>query len=146
MFCKDPYRCAEEIVLTGRTIGNPLGGYELGVSNISDFSAICKTRSGKDSLFCSDLMSVYGQNNEYWEDSVARDKSLHEKFNDKTAPEKKMNSYRGERDSFDHKAIDVNTQRQLDLEEKARKQQEMIRNNYLNKVDKYYSQNSRIKF
>jgi curved DNA-binding protein CbpA len=143
---KDPYRAAEEMVLSGRAIGNPLGCYELGATNITDFSTLCKTRSGKDSIMCSDLMAVYGENNENWEDSVARDRTLHEKFNDQTRPEQKMNKYKGERASFDHKAIDDKVQRQIDLEKEMMKQQELIRATQLQKSDMYYAKTSRIAY
>jgi curved DNA-binding protein CbpA len=146
LVCRDPYKCAEEIVAVGKTIGGALSGYELGVSNISDFSTTCKARSGKDSLICADLMSVYGNNNEYWADSVARDKELFNKFNDDTRVEKKMNSYLGQRDTFDPKSIDENTQYQLFKEQEKMKQEERMRAAYLSRTDKYYTNNSRIKF
>ena len=77
---------------------------ELGLTNINDFSV--KIGSGSASLAGSDLMSVYGQDTEYWEDSVKKDQQLYNKYSDETRPEKKMNNHLSERDSFNFKEID----------------------------------------
>lgn len=106
---------------------------EIGVANVEDFTV--NIGSG---LTGTDLMSVYGQNNEYWEDSVKKDSKLYSRFTDDTKVEKKMNSYLNERSAFNYSEIDdeinAEIQRQLDNEKRL----EQIRKIQVQKEDEYY--------
>jgi len=64
-----------------------LGHQELGLTSISDFGM---TISGKGSIVGSDLNSVYGQNFENWETTVARDAKLSARFSNDTDVSKRL--------------------------------------------------------
>jgi hypothetical protein len=116
---------------------------ELGLNQVNDFSVKLQC---KGSICGSDLMAVYGQNNEYWEDSVLRDKDLSSKFLDKTAPEKKMNEHLGQRSNFNFKEIDPAVQRSLMTEELSYQNSEKLRQLHQQKMDNYYNSQSTIKY
>lgn len=116
----------------------PNGSYaELGITNIQDFSMTMDCKGG---ICGSDLMAVYGQNTENWEDSVARDRNLYSKYNDETRIDKKMNLLRSERENFDFKAVDPEIQRQIRQEEEMNRKMDQMRASYIQSQDRYYDE------
>lgn len=119
----------------------PTGGFmELGVTVIDDFSMTMDCKGG---ICGSDLMSVYGQNNENWEDSVARDEKLYKKYNDQTRPEKKMNNLKNYRDQNATPKFDPRIQKQIDEENAKNEKMKSVRNSYLKQQDDYYENYSK---
>jgi curved DNA-binding protein CbpA len=114
-----------------------VGYTELGITTVEDFSMTMDCKGG---ICGSDLMSVYGQNNENWEDSVARDQSLYAKYNDQTRPEKKMNRLHNDRKNFDFKDVDPEIQRQIDQEKAAEERMERMRRSFVSSQDRYYDE------
>lgn len=113
---------------------------ELGLSNISDFST---TTTGKGKLAGTDLMSVYGSNYEYWEETVKRDSNLYNKYNDSTNVGTKMQQYKGSRENIYKEPID---QRMLAAEAEQNRiqmQQEKLRRLNQSKRDEYYNEINR---
>ncbi len=118
-------------------LSEPSVGYaEIGLSNVEDFS-ITVGGISSDCIHGSDLMAVYGQNYEYWEDSVKRDKNIYDKYNDTLAPEKKMNSHLSERSNLSYEP-DLEIQREIDLENKRKEKLEELRKYQAKKEDNYY--------
>ena len=127
----------KDIESVGIQSSHGVGFAELGLTTVDDFSMSMSCKGG---ICGSDLMSVYGTNNENWEDSVARDKDLYAKYNDETAPEKKMSKLRSHRKTFDFKDIDPAIQRQIDEEERQTTRMQEMRNSYIQDQDKYYDE------
>jgi hypothetical protein len=114
---------------------NAMNFQELGIMNVSDFSM---TTSGKGGLGGVDLMSAYGKNYEFWEDTIKRDKNFYTKFNDSTKITDKMTQMKNDRGSIydlplDKKMIEQERLRNFSLEQK-----EKMRIEHTNKVDTYY--------
>jgi hypothetical protein len=118
------------------TVGN-IDCSILGLDKVSDYSV--KLNCG---ISGTDLMSAYGSNDEYWEDSVRRDPSLYERFNDTTKIDKKMNSHLVSRTNYDPKTIDPEIARKIEQEEQRRVEQQFNRNMYLQKKDQFLNQSS----
>jgi len=109
---------------------------ELGLTKINDFS-ITITNNAGISLYGTDLMEVYGQNNETWEESVKRDPKLYQTYNDTTDISRKMNQYKSGRDVTI--AIDDPIIKQEELRNKQMIQKmEQARNQHLQKEYEYY--------
>jgi len=126
-----------EFLNTGSAVGN---FEELGLSNISDFSI---ESTGKGGLGGTDLMSVYGSNHEYWEDTVKRDSILFSKFNDSVDLSRKMESYNTGRHAEENSkeiykkdyGVGQNEQRRKITEDA----QEKMRISNMSKRDEYYN-------
>lgn len=119
--------------------GSSIYATELGLNNISDYS-ITLNQNARDSLHGSDLMAVYGNNYEYWEDSVKRDSDLYKKYTDETRVDKKLTNYMKEYNSFDSGRRDPAILREMEqrtleqqLIEDARKNIQLTRDAYYNK-------------
>lgn len=113
---------------------------ELGLSNISDFSV---STVGKGKLAGTDLMSVYGSNYEYWEETAKRDNVLYSKYTDSTNIGTKMQQYKSTRENIYKEPID---QRMLKLEadqNKIQMQQEKLRRINQSRRDEYYNEINR---
>jgi len=110
---------------------------ELGLSNVSDFSM---TTTGKGGLGGTDLMSVYGNNYEPWEQTVMRDPTLAAKFSDEGDIRQRMSKMENDRGAIydlpiDHKMMEAERARNFALE-----QQEKMRMAHENYRDEYYSE------
>jgi hypothetical protein len=127
----------KDIESVGIQASHGVGFAELGLTTVDDFSMSMSCKGG---ICGSDLMSVYGTNNENWEDSVARDKELYNKYNDTTAPERKMSKLRSSRKTFDFKDVDPTIQRQIDEEERQNKRMQAMRQSYIQDQDRYYDE------
>ncbi len=121
-------------------VSNAIGFTELGLTKIDDFSVTVK--GAKSSLGGSDLMAVYGSNNEYWEDSAMRDKELSDKYNDTTTIDKKLNNHLATRKDFDPKARDSDFTRQMQMEDERLEMQEAERAEAQRRNDTYFYQRS----
>jgi len=116
------------------------GFQELGITNISNFSM---TTSGKGSIGGVDLMSVYGQNFENWEDTVRRDPNLYSKYNDNTNIASKAARLEDTRrgiydDPKDKKMLSMESKRNmaLDIKEKSRIVNKHRRDEFYNNLNK----------
>jgi curved DNA-binding protein CbpA len=110
---------------------------ELGLTNVSDFSM---TTTGKGSLGGVDLMSVYGQNYEPWENTFKRDSKLAAKFTDEGNVSQRMVQMEQDRGGIydlpvDHKMMEAERARNFSHE-----QQEKIRMANKNYRDEYYNE------
>jgi curved DNA-binding protein CbpA len=113
---------------------------ELGIVNISDFSVIT---NGKGKLEGNDLMNVYGNNYEYWEDTVKRDNSLYNRYNTGDSIEKVMESMKMQRKDIYNQPVDDNALR-AELEHNNQMMlQERVRLSNQNKIDDYYNELNR---
>lgn len=116
------------------------GYQELGLTNVSNFSI---TTTGKTGLGGCDLMAVYGQNLEPWEQVAMRDPKLSVKFLDTEDVHKKMSKMESERGSvydlpLDYKMLEAEKARNFALE-----QQEKIRMANTEYRDEYYNEINR---
>jgi len=109
---------------------------ELGLSNVSDFSV---TLSGKGGFCGTDLMSVYGQNYEPWEETVKRDSKLYNKYND----ESNLNAKMAQMESSRGGIYDLPINKEMLEAERTRnfalEQQERMRMMTKNQRDEYYN-------
>jgi curved DNA-binding protein CbpA len=125
----------KEVNLSGNYFGNCS---ELGLSTVEDFSFRIEAKA--NSIDCSDLMSVYGQNNENWEDSVKRDSELYQRFSDTTKVDKKLNMYMGQRTDIDIKRDrDPELDKQLAREYEQTRKIDELRSFRLKKENVFYS-------
>lgn len=109
---------------------------ELGLTNISDFSM---STSGKGGLHGSDLNAVYGQNLEYWEDTVKRDAVLSAKFSDTISVNKKFTGLEAERGHIYDLPIDQNILKAENEHNKSISDTIQQRKSRLNTRDDYYN-------
>ncbi len=125
-------------IITTTDLSNNYG--QLGITKISDYSF---SNSCKGGSFCgTDLKQVYEHNNEYWEDTVNRNKDIYNKYNDTTKVDKKINLHLSERE---HIKFDPNIDIQLKQEELRKKKMEQLRLFQVSKNDDFYNKISRIK-
>lgn len=110
---------------------------ELGLVSVSDFSF---TGVGKGSLHGTDLMSVYGQNFENWEDTVKRDKRLHSKFSDETNITKKMSQIESDRAGIYSAELDRKMLKEEVNRNKTQMLEENMRNMNLRQRDGFYNE------
>lgn len=135
-------RLVEWNPVENQLLSEPSVGYsELGVSNINDFSFSIKSKSS-EGIQGTDLMSVYGKNNEYWEDSVKRDQQMYQRYSDTLSVDKKMNMHKSERSGFNFSEIDPRIEQQIRRDAEQRQKMEELRNFQLKREDKYYKNNS----
>ncbi len=113
---------------------------ELGLSNISDFSV---STAGKGKLAGTDLMSVYGSNYEYWEETAKRDNVLYSKYTDSTSVGTKMQQFKGNRENIYKEPLDNNLLMAETEQNKIYMQQEKLRRINQSKRDEYYNEINR---
>lgn len=111
---------------------------ELGINKVNDFSVVISQDRGKQ-LYGSDLMSVYGENREYWEDSVKRDPELMRKYYDDTSVDVKMSRYMNERVDFDNKVVDDDIKLKMDEYTSQKKLADYNRKLELKKLEQFYA-------
>lgn len=111
---------------------------ELGLNKVSDFSVVISQDRGNQ-LYGSDLMAVYGENREYWEDSVKRDPELMKKYYDDTSVDVKMSRYMNERVDFDNKVVDEDIKLKMEEYSSQKKLADYHRNQELKKLERFYA-------
>jgi len=110
---------------------------ELGLVNVSDFSM---TVSGKNGLGGTDLMSVYGNNYEPWENTIMRDPKLAAKYTDETDIKEKMIQMKSERNNIYDLPVDKNMLEAERARNFAFEQQEKLRMANKSFRDEYYNE------
>lgn len=133
-------RLVEYIPDSAPLFGTSLNHQELGITSVSDFSM---TISGKGSISGTDLMSVYGQNYENWEDTVSRDPILNAKFNDGSDVSKRLTQMESSRGNVYNLPIDQKMLRAEMNHNTFLNSQEKIRQQNLNKRDEYFNELNR---
>lgn len=111
---------------------------ELGLNKVNDFSVVISQDRGTQ-LYGSDLMSVYGENREYWEDSVKRDPELMRKYYDDTSVDVKMSRYMNERVDFDNKVVDDDIRLKMDEYTSQKKLADHNRKLELKRLEQFYA-------
>jgi curved DNA-binding protein CbpA len=113
---------------------------ELGLTNVSDFSM---TLSGKGGIGGADLMSVYGNNYEPWEQTVMRDPKLSAKFTDEGDVRQRMAQMEADRGGIydlpiDHAMMEAERARNFthEQQEKMRMANKSYRDEYYNELNK----------
>ena len=101
---------------------------ELGISKIDDFSVVV------NGLDCADLMHVYGQNREFWEDTAMRNTDIYNKYNDLTPVDKKMHKQINNRSNELNKK-DMAIEKQIQQKKTRDDKMEVMRQMYLNDMN-----------
>jgi curved DNA-binding protein CbpA len=112
---------------------------ELGLSNISNFSTII---SGKEKLAGTDLMSVYGNNYEYWETSVQRNPELYNKFTDNKDLNRRIQDVKDTRKHIYSEPKDKKIEKQIIKQTLQEQQQEYLRSTKQKEIDNFYNMKS----
>jgi curved DNA-binding protein CbpA len=129
----------QQLALTVNDVNITNNFTELGLTKINDFSF--STASCKNQFCGTDLKAAYGQNNEYWEDTVRRNTEISSKYNDTTKVDNKMNNFMSERETV---TFDPNIERQIQQEEYNRKKMEQLRQLKQKQTDNFYNKISKI--
>lgn len=113
--------------------GTCLDYEELGISNVSNFSTF--THSGLEGY---DLMSVYGKNNEPWENTIKRDEKLYSKYTDKEDIFSKANKLQANRSNIYNEPVDKKLLRMEKIQNKIMLEKERLKRENIKKRDEYY--------
>jgi curved DNA-binding protein CbpA len=113
--------------------GTCLGYEELGLTNVSNFST---TTSG--GLEGYDLMSVYGRNNEPWEDTFKRDEKMFSKYTDSEDIFTKANKLQSNRANIYSEPVDKKLMKMEKRQNRIMEDNEKLNRKYLTKRDEYY--------
>jgi curved DNA-binding protein CbpA len=106
---------------------------ELGLTNVSNFSM--STSSGLEGY---DLMSVYGQNHEPWENTFKRDEKMYSKYTDSEDIFSKANKLQSNRANIYNEPIDKKLIKIEKRQNKIMIDNENLKREYLTKRDEYY--------
>lgn len=120
-------RTYQELVLHSSNLNT----YEIGATNIDDFSVSFSGMVG------SDLMSVYGENRPYWEDEFKNDQKMYDEFMRDKNLKKEYNARMTDRSG--DLEFDEDLQKQLLLEKEFQKRQDLNNMNNQLRMDAYYN-------
>lgn len=111
---------------------------EIGLNKVNDFSVVISQDRGNQ-LYGSDLMAVYGENREYWEDSANRDPELMKRFSDTTNVDVKMSRYMNDRVEFDNKVVDEDMRLKMEEYSSQKKLADFHRQQELKNMERFYA-------